>query len=75
MSEKHQKIFMRILIITAAVWALGFLADLTLPWIMDMLGDNRGGHGGGWTLCGTPLCILTVAVSYVVLRIASRKGR
>ena len=78
MTEKHKKIFDRILIIAAVIWALGvLLLDIALPLLMDRLHDPNepyvGGHGGVWFLFGTPLCILVVAVTYIVLRIRSRR--
>jgi hypothetical protein len=78
MTEKHKKIFIRFLIITTIVWALGvLLLDIALPYLAFRFHDPHkpflGGHGGGWFLFGTPLCILVVAVSYIVLRIRSRR--
>ena len=78
MSEKYQKIFIRILVITAAVWALGVAGlDIAFPLLRYRFRDPDkpfiGGHGGGWMLCGTPLCILVVVVSFIVLYIKSRK--
>lgn len=78
MTEKHKKIFVRILIVTATVWALGvLLLDIALPLLMDRLHDPNepyvGGHGGVWVMFGSPLCVLVVVVSYFVLRIRSCK--
>lgn len=79
MTEKNAKIFRRILIVTAIVWILGvLLPDIAAPIWADRLRDPSepvvGGHGGGWLLLGTPLCIAVVIVSCIVLRIRSRNG-
>lgn len=78
MTEKHKKIFVRILIVTATVWVLGvLLLDISFPLLSYRFHDPNepfiGGHGGGWFLFGMPLCIAVVVVSYVVLRIRSRR--
>lgn len=78
MTEKHKKIFIRFLIITTIVWALGvLLLDIAFPLLSYRFQDPNEpiipGHGGGWFLFGTPLCILVVAVTYIVLRIRSRR--
>ena len=77
MTEKHKKIFIRFLIITTIVWALGvLLLDIALPYLAFRFHDPNkpfiGGHGSGWFALGTPLCIAVVVVSYIVLRIRSR---
>ena len=77
MTEKHKKLFLRIFIVTAIIWALGvLLLDIVAPELAFRSHDTNEpyipGHGGGWLLFGTPLCIVVVVVSYVVLRIRSR---
>ncbi|MBR5618785.1 MAG: hypothetical protein IKW76_03525 [Clostridia bacterium] len=78
MTEKYKKIFVRIFIVTAVIWAVGFLLlDIAFPLLSYRFQDPNEpfipGHGGGWFLFGTPLCILVVAVTYIVLRIRSRR--
>ena len=80
MNDKTAKLFQRIIIIIAVVWLLGFLGlDIAWPWLSYEFHDPNkpfiGGHGGGWTLLGSPLCIIAAVIAYIILRIKSRKDQ
>lgn len=80
MTGKYRKIFIRILIITAVIWALGvILLDIAAPNLHYRFRDPNEpvipGHGGGWMLLGSPLCVLVVIASFFILRFLSGKHR
>ena len=56
MTAKYRKIFERILLGTAAFWALAFIADILIPWLIDVVRQSL------WPLLGaTAIAILSFA--------------
>jgi hypothetical protein len=80
MTEKYKKIFERVILGTAAFWFLAFLADILIPWLLDVLRHSDdlapfSEYGGIVTTIAAIVCFVTIAIALIVCLVKSKKEK
>ena len=80
MTAKYRKTFERVLLGTAVFWALAFIADILIPWLIDVVRQSEdrmpfGDYGGIVTTIAAIVCIVTISVTWIVCRVKSKKEK
>ncbi len=80
MTEKYKKIFGRIILGTALFWLLAFLADILVPWLLDVFRDTGnltsfGDYGSIVSTIAAIVCFLVIVIALIVCLVKSRNEK
>ena len=80
MTGKYKKIFERIILGAAAFWFAAFLADILIPWLLDIVRQPEGRmpfseYGGIISTVAGIVCFVTILTALTVCVVKSKKNK